>query len=206
MSAHDDFVEEMEAVQPAEIPSDDDTVDATGVTDDISEDHQSSSKFRHLQDVDDYIATKGLTTTLDQLPELTAYTFATSDDKRYFDDRKLLFLGGTDSFQVWARLKTYSSKQDKIDFVYYSFLSHHARPAHDLSRLPISMYPFRLLTGNKDKLTVLVRYVFNWIAGVDRPFSTEAKEALKSALIHIEEAIEKAPGGKEYLSSWCNLC
>jgi hypothetical protein len=48
--------------------------------------------------------------------------------------------------------------------------------------------------------------VFSWIAGVDRPFSAEAKEALKSALIDIEEAIEKAPGGKEYLSSWCNLC
>jgi len=59
------------------------------------------------------------------------------------------------------------------------------------------MYPFRLLTENRDKLTVLLRYVFSWVAGVDRPFSTEAKEALKSAPVDIGEAIEKTLGGKK---------
>jgi hypothetical protein len=64
-----------------------------------------------------------LTDTLDQLPDLAEYTFAVSDDKGYVDDRKLLFLGGMESFQVWARLKTYSSKPDEVDFIHYSFLA-----------------------------------------------------------------------------------
>lgn len=184
MSASASFVEETEAVQPTGTLSDEDVVDDAEATGYVSEDHRSS-KSKHLQDIDNYVATEGLTATLDQLPERTAYTFAVSDDKGYFDDRKLLFLGGTDSFQVWARLKTYSSKPDEVEFVHYSFLSHMGRAVHDLSRLPISMYPFRLLTENKDRLAVLVRYVFSWVAGVDRPFLMEAKEALRSALVDI---------------------
>jgi len=88
MSANGSLVEETEAVQPTEMLSDDDIVNVTEATGDISEDHQFSSKPRHLQDVDDYIATEGLTVTLDQLPDSAEYTFAVSDDKGYFDDKE----------------------------------------------------------------------------------------------------------------------
>ena len=118
MSANDSFVDETQGIQATEVLSDDDFVDVAGATGDVNEDQQSSTKSRHLQDVDDYIATEGLTGTLDQLPDSGEYTFAISDDKGYFDDRNLLFLGGTESFQVWARLMTYSSKPDEVEFLH----------------------------------------------------------------------------------------
>ncbi|KAF3047451.1 hypothetical protein E8E12_007120 [Didymella heteroderae] len=149
-SANGSCVKETEAVQPNNMLSGDNIVGVTEAFADNSEDNQSLSRSGYLRDIDDYIATEGLAVT----------TFAISDDKGYFDDRKLLLLGGMDSFQVWARLKTYSSKPDEVEYVRCSFLSHQIRATHDLSRLPISMYPFRPLAGNKDKLTVLIRYLF----------------------------------------------
>lgn len=81
-----------------------------------------------------------------------------------------------------------------------------AMAAHNLARLLISIYPFSPLEKNKEKLTVLVRYVFRDAAGVDYPFfSTEAKEAFKSALVDIGEAIEKT-GGKQCPPSWRKVC
>ena len=116
----------------------------------------------HPQDIDDFITSEGLGSTLDQLPEPTTYTFAISDNKGYFQDRRLLFLGETDSFQAWARLKSSPLRPDEVEYVHFSLLSDTFMVAHNLARLPINMYPFNIVVERgsvtcKEQLTVLVR-------------------------------------------------
>lgn len=153
----------------------------------------------HLEDIDSFVAKEGLSSTLDQFPEAVSYTFAVSDNKCHFLDKKLLFLGETGSFQAWARLKSYPIKPDEVEFLHFSFLSNTSSIRHNIGILPINMYPFKVIAESasdvaKKQLTVLVRYVFREAAGIKQPFSMEAKQTLKSALIEIQKAIETAGG------------
>ncbi|XPS68310.1 hypothetical protein M3J09_000601 [Ascochyta lentis] len=159
----------------------------------------SSTTWSHLQDIDRFIVNEGLANTLDQFPESIAYTFAVSDNKSYFQDRKVLFLGETDNFQAWARLKLYPLKPDEVEYLRFSFLSDTSKAERNISGLPINMYPFGLVAQQdpdlaKEELTVLVRYVFREAAGINLPFSLEAKHTFRSALITIQKAIEIAGG------------
>ncbi|KAH6637417.1 hypothetical protein C7974DRAFT_470349 [Boeremia exigua] len=162
------------------------------------------SRSLHLQDIDSFIAHSGLADTLDLLPEPSTYIFAVSDNKAYFEDRKLLFLGETANFQSWARLKSSPLKPDDIEYVHFSFLSNRSTAAAYLDRLPVNMYPFSILAekGNsegKEQLTVLVRYIFREAAGFQGPFDMESKQTLRSALVVIQDAVKKARGVEKLL-------
>ncbi|KAF2623399.1 hypothetical protein BU25DRAFT_424913 [Macroventuria anomochaeta] len=148
----------------------------------------------------------GLAGTLDQFPEPTAYTFAIPGNKGYIQDRKLLSLSETDSFQAWARLKAYPHKPDEVEHVDVSFLSDTSMAAYNLSHLPINMYPFNLVAEKnsnamKEKLTVLIRYVFRKAASINQPFSLEAKQTFRNVLVGIQKDIEAARGADKLLNT-----
>jgi hypothetical protein len=157
------------------------------------------NKISHIQDMDNFVINEGLMDTFDQFPESVAYTFAISDNQGYLHDRKLLFLGETDNFQAWARLKSYPRKPDEIEYVRFSFLSDTFKAERNITTLPINMYPFNIIANKgseaaKEELTVLVRYVFGEAAGVDKPFSVGDRYTFKNALVDIRKAID-ATGG-----------
>lgn len=159
----------------------------------------ASTAMTYLQDIDSFIAKEGLASTLEQFPEPVEYTFAISDNKTHFLDKKLLFLGETNSFQAWARLKSYPIKPDEVEFLHFSFLSNTSSVRQNIATLPINIYPFSIIAekgsdGAKEQLTVLVRCVFREAAGINQPFSMEAKQILKSALLVIQDAIKTAGG------------
>ncbi|KZM23361.1 uncharacterized protein EKO05_0009791 [Ascochyta rabiei] len=158
-----------------------------------------STTWSHVEDIERFIANEGLGRALDQFSESTAYTFAISDYMRYFQDRKILFLGETDNFQAWARLKLYLLKPDEVEYLRFSFLSDTSKVEHNISGLPINMYPFGLVANQgsnlaREELMVLVRYVFREAAGINLPFSLEARSTFRSALVFIQKAIETAGG------------
>lgn len=104
----------------------------------------------------------------------------------YFQDRKLLFLGKTDRFQAWARLRLYPRKPDEVDYLRFSFLSDTSKVERNPSSLPINMYPFKIVAdkgcvSSKEKLTALVRYVFREAAGVNQPFTMDGKTGLQKS-------------------------
>ncbi|KAJ4342329.1 hypothetical protein N0V95_006979 [Ascochyta clinopodiicola] len=190
------------ANQLAHARSENDTVECTDDTTNkghVVEHSTNSTTWSLVQDIGRFIVNEGLTSTLDQFPESIAYTFATSNNKGCFQDNKVLFLGETENFQAWARLKLYPLKPDEVEYLRFSFLSNTCKVERNISNLSINMYPFSLVASQgsklaREELTVLVRYVFREAAGINLPFSLEDRHTFRGALVTIQKAIETAGG------------